>query len=82
MDTVGAVYRVDLLVPPGKGQPHYLCIDYKTGAPESAHRTQMLHYLRLLTTLPDFASLPAPQGVLVYLDERKLEHVALAGGSA
>ena len=80
MDATGAVYRVDLLVPPGEGQPQYLCIDYKTGVSDSAHREQMLHYLRLLAALPGAGSLPAPRGLLVYLEQQKLEHVGPAGG--
>ena len=80
MDATGAVCRVDLLVPPGEGQPHYLCIDYKTGAPDPAHREQMRRYLRLLASLPGAASLPAPRGLLVYLEQQRLDHVGLAGG--
>lgn len=65
-DAQGMLYRADLVVNDGK---HVTVVEYKTGEPVPAHKSQIQRYMRLLAM-----ALPLPvQGVLVYLDRKSLE---------
>lgn len=70
MDESGNLHRVDLLV--DEGDAGLLTVEYKTGKSDRAHTAQVRRYLGLLRAATDR---PA-RGVLVYLDERRLEEVA------
>ncbi len=70
IDARGALHRVDLLVDAGD---HLLAVDYKTGQVREEYREQVTRYMTLLA-----AAQPLPvRGVLVYLDERRMEEVVL-----
>ncbi|MDR1359697.1 MAG: UvrD-helicase domain-containing protein [Deltaproteobacteria bacterium] len=72
LDEKGALHRVDLLTEDPQGT--LLAVDYKTGhAPEEypLYHAQVRRYMHLLGRA---GSLPA-RGVLVFLDERRLEEV-------
>jgi ATP-dependent exoDNAse (exonuclease V) beta subunit len=75
LDANGALHRVDLLAEE-PGPPALLrAVDYKTGRAEGAgpaYRAQMRRYMGLLSGARDLQV----AGVLVFLDERRLEEVA------
>lgn len=66
VDASGALYRADLVVNDGE---KITVVEYKTGTPTAAHQTQLRGYMDLLATA---SALPV-QGVLVYLDLKRLE---------
>ena len=66
VDASGALYRADLVVNDGE---KITVVEYKTGTPTVAHQTQLRGYMDLLATA---SALPV-QGVLVYLDLKRLE---------
>lgn len=81
MDTHGHMHRVDLLVDmreaDSSGSAPLLAVDYKTGssggheASREDHRQQVRRYMRLMSE----ATGRRVQGVLVYLDKRRLVSV-------
>lgn len=85
LDDKGSLHRVDLLVDEAAGAPRQAkpeaalwAIDYKTGRcpcenTRQEHRRQVRRYMGLLA---QSVSRPV-RGLLVYLDERRLEPVAL-----
>ncbi len=79
----GAVYRVDLLLPP-QGVYGWRVVEFKTGRFEDGHVKQLRNYLRLLDALPSnaqqfSAGLMPSQGVLVYVDLQKCRMVYSSG---
>jgi ATP-dependent exoDNAse (exonuclease V) beta subunit len=74
LDERGEVHRADLLVEePGRT----LVVEYKTGRATDEHAAQVRRYMRLLAAMPSRRGKPVA-GLLVYLDERRLEPVILA----
>ena len=90
MDEDGRFHRADLLVRDPGG---ITVLEYKTGAAQPGHHAQLGRYLSLLAASPTLrdevrggpapaehgaAPRPRVRGLLVYLDERRVEDVALA----
>ncbi len=69
----GAIRRMDLLA---TIQERHVAVEYKTGAETPEHRNQLREYLRLLHGLPQETAAP-PKGLLVYLDQRRIQEVEL-----
>ncbi|EPR39359.1 Helicase superfamily 1 UvrD-related protein [Desulfovibrio sp. X2] len=70
LDDEGRTHRADLLLAADTGT---LVVEYKTGGPVPEHTTQVQRYLGLAAAM---AGMPRPlSGLLVYLDERRLETV-------
>lgn len=70
IDESGELYRSDLVADDGK---RITVVEYKTGAPTPAHEVQLQRYMRLISK-----ATPRPvQGVLVYLDLKRLDYKQL-----
>ncbi len=67
----GAIRRMDLLA---EVDGRLMAVEYKTGGENPEHLTQLRDYLQLLAALPAAAATP-PLGLLVYLDQRRIQHV-------
>ncbi|CAK7070878.1 MAG: RecBCD enzyme subunit RecB [Desulfovibrio sp.] len=80
MDEDGSIRRVDLLVDePGKD---VLAIEYKTGQPSPDHVDQVRRYLALLgPAIRRRHARRGVSGVIVYLDQKRLEPVTPEGTS-
>jgi ATP-dependent exoDNAse (exonuclease V) beta subunit len=74
MDAEGRVHRADLLVRDAEG---ITVLEYKTGAAQPGHRAQLGRYLALLAASPALGPSPRVRGLLVYLDERRVEPVTV-----
>ncbi|MDR2502910.1 MAG: UvrD-helicase domain-containing protein [Deltaproteobacteria bacterium] len=71
MDKQGNNWRLDLLVE--ENPASFLILEYKSGSPQPEHREQLLRYLSLLAE----SRQAIVRGLLVYLDERRLQEVLL-----
>ncbi len=71
LDEQGAIHRLDAFV---EHDTTPLVLEYKTGAPRPEHAAQLRKYLQLVGRLPGRRH-QTPTGLLVYLDERRLEPV-------
>jgi len=67
----GDVKRVDFLAWDAAGP---VAVEYKTGGPSPDHEPQLRRYLELLAAMPRAAG-AAPRGLLVYLDEQRIQPV-------
>ncbi|MDL2306515.1 UvrD-helicase domain-containing protein [Desulfovibrio sp. OttesenSCG-928-C06] len=72
MDADGKMHRMDLLVEDGAD---LLVVDYKSGRARPEYHEQVRHYLELLA--PGMKNSGKLSGVLVYLDEQRLEEVVV-----
>ncbi len=73
MDQEGRFHRADLLV---EDPDRVTVLEYKTGAAQPEHKAQLARYLGLLAARRAPDARPV-RGLLVYLDERRIETVAL-----
>ena len=78
LDADGKTYRPDLYVEDEDG---VLVVDYKTGSPKDEHAAQLRRYLRLVRELCGEEKRPA-RGLILYLDRRETQSVALATPAA
>ncbi len=69
IDESGTAHRVDLLA--DEGDAGLVAVDYKTGRPRPEHHEQVRRYMRLLQE----ARRRPVRGVLVYLDDERMEEV-------
>ncbi len=73
VDVDGGVRRADMV---SETAEHRVVVEYKTGKPDPDHAVQVRRYMQLLRPMEE----KPMRGLLVYLDERRLESVADAPG--
>jgi hypothetical protein len=69
MDMNGKLRRMDMLI---QEQGNYYVLEYKSGKAQAEHREQLSSYLNLLNIRTANSALT---GILVYLDEQRLEEI-------
>lgn len=76
VDENGDIHRADMVV---EGEGKVTVVEYKTGAPASAHARQVLEYMRLLRQIrhPEEPRVSV-DGALVYLDEKRIRFLTLS----
>ncbi len=67
----GKPRRMDLLA---EVDGRLVAVEYKSGSATLEHLAQLREYLKLLAALPTAPATP-PLGLLVYLDQRRIQHV-------
>lgn len=77
VDEQGEAHRADLFIEEPGG---FAILEYKTGAARPEHASQLRRYLRLVRALPGNEAKNG-RGLLVYLDQRRVERVELGGAS-